>query len=193
MLDFNFEGTRHLFGLPERTSSFLLEDNEYRMYSVDLFPHYENSIQNLYSGIPYLIGHNEQSTQSIVWINAAETFVNLSSYESGRSALFQSEAGVMEFLLLASTKSPAHVQKKLAQVTGFPQLPPLYSLGFHYSKWDQNTTAVRMIDHMTRFEQSGMKLDMLWLDIPATNGNRYFTLDRNKFPEDKLNEMKNQL
>ncbi len=186
MLDFHFEGTRHLFGLPERTSSFLLEDTQYRMYSVDLFPHYEGELRNLYSGMPYLLGHNERSTQSIVWINAAETLVNLTSDETGRSALFQSEAGVMDFLLLASTVSPTEVQFKLCKATGFPPLPPLYSLGFHYSKWEYQTSAKRTFEYLLNFELHDFPLDMLWYDIPATNGNRYFTLDPEKFKDEEL-------
>lgn len=49
------------YGLPERSSLFALDDTEdqdpYRLYSVDLFPHEEWNKQGLYSGIPYLLGH----------------------------------------------------------------------------------------------------------------------------------------
>ena len=43
MLDFYYPETQHMFGLPERSSSFLLGDGEYRMYPTDLFPHQEGS------------------------------------------------------------------------------------------------------------------------------------------------------
>ena len=61
MLGFKFF-TENIFGLPERTEVIGLhetsEDRPYRMYDIDVFPHDEFAILNLYSGIPYIHGHD---------------------------------------------------------------------------------------------------------------------------------------
>jgi alpha-glucosidase (family GH31 glycosyl hydrolase) len=125
---------------------------------VDQFPHEEESPENLYSGIPYLTGHNSKSDSSVMWINAADTLVSIDSTKkplgtSFKSALFTSEAGVIEFFLLASTISPKRINTKVAQVSGMPFLPPIYTLGFHYSKWERGASAERLLDYMVNFEE----------------------------------------
>lgn len=74
-----------------------------------------------------------------------------------------------------------------------PNLPPIYTLGFHYSKWEKGASAERLLDYMINFEDGEFPLDVLWLDIPATRGNRYFTLDPCSFPEDHLMVLENEL
>ena len=80
MLGF-YVASSHLYGLPERADKMLLKITEasdpYRCFSLDLFPHDEWSMQSLYSGIPYLTGHSADHDESIMWINAAETWVDI--------------------------------------------------------------------------------------------------------------------
>ena len=80
---------RHLFGLPERSSSFLLNDTSeqdpYRLYNTDLFPHAEFNKQGLYSSIPYLTAHTATSDASVLWYNAAETWVDILKREENNT------------------------------------------------------------------------------------------------------------
>ena len=73
--------SEHLYGLPERSAKFLLKDttstDPYRMFPVDLFPHEEWDNQGLYSGIPYLTGHSAKHDEAIVYMSAAETWVDI--------------------------------------------------------------------------------------------------------------------
>lgn len=62
-----------------------------------------------------MVGHNQNHTESVMWINAAETFVKISQVPSlneglpGKKALFITESGALEFFILASTVSPQAV------------------------------------------------------------------------------------
>jgi alpha-glucosidase (family GH31 glycosyl hydrolase) len=75
----------YLYGLPERSQHFLLKDTSdiqpYRLYAADLFPHEEWHQQGLYSGIPYLTGHSLDHDVSLMWLSAAETWVDLIPYK----------------------------------------------------------------------------------------------------------------
>lgn len=93
---------------------------------------------NLYASVPYLTGHSRAGDSSIAWMNSAETWVDIkNSTKSGSSINFLSEAPTLEFFVFMSTLGPHRVQKSLADVSGYPTMPPAYSLGFHFSKWDK--------------------------------------------------------
>jgi alpha-glucosidase (family GH31 glycosyl hydrolase) len=120
---------------------------------MDAFPHENFSKNPLYSSIPYIMGHNSrgQRDASILWFTASETWVdiyndqlvNFDSKKDGSYVDFVSESGRLEFFLIGST-SPKLVHQSLAKITGRPLLPPAFSLGYHYSKWDNEISAVKV-------------------------------------------------
>jgi alpha-glucosidase (family GH31 glycosyl hydrolase) len=78
--------------------------------------------------------------------------------------------------------------KKLAIITGFPRLPPWWSLGFHYSKWEE-TSAERVMELDSNFEKDRFPLDALWLDIKYSNESQYFKFNDEVFKEDDISKM----
>ena len=56
---------------------------------------------------------------------------------SGTFTNFVSESGALEFLTFATTGPPKKLSRLLADITGYAPLPPIFSLGFHFSKWDE--------------------------------------------------------
>ena len=97
----------------------------------------------------------------------------------------------MEFFMIAA-KDPKRIHKRLSTVTGFPMLPPLFSLGFHYSRWEK-TSARKIIEYNDKFEENGFPLDVLWLDIGHTQENMYFTFDPTFFDKDDLKELRDSI
>lgn len=79
-------------------------------------------------------------------MNAAETWVDIYQDElmiegerfidEGSYVDFVAESGKLEFFLFGSSQSPKTVSHMLTNIIGYPTLPPLFSLGFHYSKWE---------------------------------------------------------
>lgn len=129
-----------------------------------------------------------------MWVNAAETYVDIfeETGSHGRVVNFLSEGGVMEFFMLAAN-SPKRLHKRLATVTGYPMLPPLFSLGFHYSRWEE-TSALKIIDYNDKFEEYGFPLDVLWMDLGHTYNNEYFRFNPitfNKADVDLMNAVIN--
>lgn len=67
-------------------------------------------------------------------------------------------------------------------LTGRTPLPPLWSLGFHQSRWhayDQD--AVERLAR--RHRELDVPCDALWLDIDYMDGYRVFTWDRERYPD----------
>lgn len=128
-------------------------------------------------------------------MNSAETFVDIISRLESRSeeedsysdrlVTWVSESGVMEFFIFgasASNGGPKTVSRKMAVITGFPVLPPYFSLGFQYSKWEYIDTD-SLIALVDRFEANNLPVDVLWMDIAYTDGNKYFEFDQSRFYE----------
>jgi len=88
---------------------------------------------------------------------------------------FVSESGIIEFFILSSATSELRknnaakdVLYRLSTVTGFAPLPPIYSLGFHFSKYEQ-TSAEKVMYRDESFEQLQFPVDVYWLDIKHTD------------------------
>lgn len=70
----------------------------------------------------------------------------------------------------------------LSLITGFAPLPPYYSLGFHYSKWEPLSTD-RLMEIYQTFNEKEIPVDMYWLDIDYTKDNKYFEFDEERFKD----------
>ena len=120
-----FIASRNLFGLPERAAPFKLENTKQeplRMQALDVFPH-EAGTNPMYSSIPYLTAHDYlKGDQSIVWMTASETWVDIKDdlygEKEGSYVNFVTESGLMEFFIF-STDSPSTQSHYLSKITGF--------------------------------------------------------------------------
>lgn len=56
----------------------------YRLYNLDVFQYELHNPMALYGAVPVLISHSTDRTMGIFWLNAAETWVDISSNTAGR-------------------------------------------------------------------------------------------------------------
>jgi len=84
--------------------------------------------------------------------------------------------------------TPDAVVEKLTRLTGRPALPPLWSLGFHQSRWGYDS-ADKVRDLATTFRARGIPLDTIHLDVDYMRGYRDFTWDPDRFPDPPLSYM----
>lgn len=180
-LDFTFFDSNVLFGIPEHADSFALKttvgEEPYRLYNLDVFQYNDESRMALYGSVPVLYGHSVSQTSGVFWHNAAETFVDI---HDTKSAHFISESGIIDVFILLGP-SPHDVFKQYTKLTGVAALPPIYSLGYHQSRWNY-LNQEDVIDVVDDFDKNDMPLDTIWLDIEYTDGKRYFTWDYSTFP-----------
>jgi len=148
----------------------------------------------LYGGVPLLISHTANDSTGFLWFNPSESFIDIwreggeggwfsGSTPSGSSAYWMSESGVVDVMLLTGP-TPAAIFSQYAALTGYTPLPPLFALGYHQCRWNYNDEADVKYVH-GQFESLDLPFDVLWLDIEHTDGKRYFTWDKFKFPNPK--------
>ncbi|XP_075556387.1 glucosidase 2 subunit alpha isoform X7 [Dermacentor variabilis] len=209
-LDFTFEGFDHVYGLPEHADSFALRStvgssDPVRMYNLDVFEYEVDNVMALYGSVPLMLAHSESRTVGVLWLNAAETWVDIepnSKQESGhdmgvlssvvdfvkrspppnhRETHWFSENGLIDTFFLLGP-GPKDVMRQYRSLTGTTPLPPMFSVAYHQSRWNYNDQDdVRSVD--AGFDEHNIPYDALWLDIEHTDGKKYFTWDPFKFSQ----------
>uniref|UniRef100_A0A8B9KJ20 Neutral alpha-glucosidase AB n=1 Tax=Astyanax mexicanus TaxID=7994 RepID=A0A8B9KJ20_ASTMX len=202
-LDFSLPGVEHVYGIPEHADNLKLKTTDggepYRLYNLDVFQYELYNPMALYGAVPVMLAHNTQRTMGIFWLNAAETWVDISSnttvfgkmldFVQGSSETPQtdvrwiSESGIIDVFIMLGPK-PSDVFTQYASLTGTQSFPPLTGLAYHQCRWNYNDQDdVKAVDE--GFDQHDIPCDFIWLDIEHTDGKRYFTWDPHKFPQPK--------
>ena len=90
----------------------------------------------------------------------------------------------------------------MAEITGFTTLPPINTLGFHFSKWAP-VSADMVIERSQNFTKYGFPVDVLWMDIEhalwtekedvTTRDYRWFTLNPYNYTTQSLQALKDEI
>lgn len=188
-MDFTFPESDVLFGIPEHADSFALKvttgNDPYRLFASD-YPAYEvESRHSLYGSIPVLYGHGSKKTAGVFWLNSAETYIDIHDM---KNAHFISEAGIIDVFVLLGPK-PHDTFKQFTKLTGVANLPQLFTLAYHQSRWNYMSQQ-EVLEVVANFDKYEIQLDTMWLDIEYTEDKKYFTWDHTTFPQ-PLEMMKN--
>ncbi|EFA77026.1 alpha-glucosidase II [Heterostelium album PN500] len=192
-MDIKFVGSQHVYGIPEHTTSLALRntrgeginENPYRLYNLDVFEYELDKTMALYGAVPLMISHDTKKTVALFWLNAAETFIDVSDSKDDKNVPSKdthwiSETGAMDVFFLTGP-TPMEIFKQYASLTGTTALPQLFSLGYHQCRWNyKDENDVKQVDE--GFDSNNIPYDVIWLDIEHTDGKRYFTWDKANFP-----------
>ncbi|KAK9409746.1 neutral alpha-glucosidase C [Crotalus adamanteus] len=201
-LDVSLHGFEHLYGIPQHAETLLLkntsDDDVYRLYNLDVFGYAIHSKMGIYGSVPLLLAHKLDQTVGVFWLNSSETLVEISTKASMKvlpsqtpdvskqrvvpqtDVRWMSESGIIDMFILKGP-SPFDIFKQYGQLTGTQALPPLFSLGYHQCRWNyEDEDDVQKVD--AGFDTFDIPYDVIWLDIEHTDGKRYFTWDRKRFP-----------
>ncbi|XP_045304012.1 neutral alpha-glucosidase C isoform X2 [Leopardus geoffroyi] len=205
-LDFSLHGFEHLYGIPQHAESHQLKNtgdgDAYRLYNLDVYGYKIHDKMGIYGSVPYLLAHKPGRTLGIFWLNASETLVEINTEPAVKYTLTQmgpvaakqkvrsrtdvhwmSESGIIDVFLLTGP-TPSDVFKQYSYLTGTQAMPPLFSLGYHQCRWNyEDEQDVKAVD--AGFDEHDIPYDVMWLDIEHTEGKRYFTWDKKRFPNPK--------
>ncbi|KAJ2655200.1 glucosidase II [Coemansia sp. RSA 1200] len=206
-MDIRFNGFEHVYGIPEHSASLSLKttrdgkegyNEPYRLWNLDVFEYEPDNPMALYGSVPFIAAHNPESTVGVFWLNAAETWVDVtrdksnvfsnllrltngSDKEQAINTHWISESGVLDLFLLPG-KSVTELYKQYSALVEPTRLPRDFSLGYHQCRWNY----IDQDDVLTvnkKMHEHDIPYDSIWLDIEYTDGKRYFTWDSSKFPD----------
>ncbi|KAF1848001.1 glycoside hydrolase family 31 protein [Cucurbitaria berberidis CBS 394.84] len=196
-LDISFPGYEHVFGIPEHATRLSLKttkggdnayDEPYRLYNADVFEYEMDSPMTLYGAIPFMQAHRKGSTVGVFWLNAAETWIDITKKKNTANPLalgvkghtdtqthWMSESGLLDiFVFLGPT--PQDLTRQYGELTGFTAMPQSFAIAYHQCRWNYVTDDdVKDVDR--RFDKFNIPYDVIWLDIEYTQEKKYFTWD----------------
>ena len=199
--DFSFPHSSHVYGIPEHASSFSLHstykeadgdyEEPYRLYNLDVFEYELNEPMALYGAVPYIVSHHAKASVGVLWLNSAETYIDVSQTGVGGGLLSSgypqknvhwiSESGIIDVYLLPGP-TPSALFAQYAALTGPPALPPYFAIAYHQCRWNyKSQDDVKAVD--IGFDDNDIPYDVIWLDIEHTDGKKYFTWDSNNFAQ----------
>lgn len=193
--DVTFVGYSHVYGIPEHADRMSLRETRkragdgdeekhsepYRLYNVDIFEYETNSPMAMYGSIPFMTAQKAGKAAGVFWANAADTFVDIEKDGAGTSTHWMSEAGLLDvFVFMGDT--PGAVNERYAEITGLPQLPQLFAMGYHQCRWNYNSRDDVLEVH-SKFDEHSIPYDVIWLDIEYTDAKKYFTWNKDTFPD----------
>ena len=174
-----------LYGLGEQAGPMNLRGGSYKMWNTDPGGNYNGEANPIYMPLPVYLSLHKDGSYLIFYENsfpATFTFEPpLDREGNGRSlssAAFT--GGMLRYYLIPGP--PQRAIERFTELTGRPELPPLWSLGYHQSRWGYRTAAdVRTV--ASGFKQHDMPLSAIHLDIDYMDGYRVFTVDEQRYPD----------
>lgn len=136
----------------------------------------------LYKAIPFYIGLHNNIAYGIFFDNTFKSFFDF-AHEKRNVTSFWADGGEMNYYFFYGPDM-AKVVKAYTNLTGTPELPPLWALGYHQSKWSYFPES-KVKKLANKFRKLKIPCDALYLDIDYMDGFRCFTWDKKKFPDPK--------
>ena len=171
-------GSEHFFGLGDKTEHPNLRGKRFVNWGSDVYG-FDKGSDPLYKNIPFFIGLHHHVAYGIFFDNSFRTHFDFGS-ERKSVASFWSDGGEMNYYLIYGPEM-REVSEQYVHLTGKPDMPPLWALGYHQCKWSYYPES-KVMEITDRFREEKIPCDAIYLDIDYMDGFRCFTWDNEKFP-----------
>jgi alpha-glucosidase len=171
-------GTQYL-GLGDKPGALGRRGRAFGNWNTDAYA-WQESTDPLYKTVPFFFALREGAAHGVFLDTTWRSHFDFGV--ARRDAIsFGAEGGALEWYLVAGPH-PKQVLERYTALTGRMPLPPLWSLGFHQSRWSY-PTAARVREVVRAYRAAGIPLDAIWLDIDYEEKHRPFTVNRTAFPD----------
>lgn len=170
---------KHFFGLGDKSSSQNLRGRAFENWNTDAFGFTAES-DPLYRSIPFYYALHDGLGYGIFFDNSYRTRFSFDRTGNEISS-FSTSGGEMNYYFIFGPEL-TKVTQQYHDITGRPELPPLWSLGFHQCKWSYYPEA-RVREIAQEFRSRQIPCDAIYLDIDYMDEFRCFTWNKKFFPE----------
>jgi alpha-glucosidase len=169
------------YGLGDKATQMNLKGKRLENFATDQYA-YQKDQDPLYKVVPFYIGlHNKQS-YGIFFDNTFRTFFDFCQ-ERRNVTSFWAEGGEMNYYFIYGPQMQ-DVVTTYTDLTGKPELPPLWVLGYHQCKWSYYPES-KVKEITSKFRELKIPCDAIYLDIDYMEGFRCFTWNKEYFPDPK--------
>lgn len=166
------------YGLGDKSSYLFMRGKRVQNWCTDSFGFNGNS-DPLYKSIPFYYALKKNGAYGIFLDNTFSSFFDFAAESPGTTS-FWATGGEMNYYFVYGP-SLISVAEQYTLLTGRPELPPLWALGYHQSKWGyESENKVREI--ALEFRRRKIPCDALYLDIDHMDNYKSFTWNEKNFP-----------
>ena len=169
------------FGLGDKSRSANLRGHLLQNWCTDAFA-FNDTSDELYRAIPFYYGLNNGHGYGIFLDNSYRSHFDFDSEKSGNLS-FSAAGGEMNYYFINGPHLLA-VAEGYMDLTGKPELPPIWTLGFHQCRWSYYPEK-RVREIADTFRDKKIPCDAIYLDIDYMDEYRCFTWNKDHFPNPK--------
>ncbi len=175
------QASESFYGMGDKATHTNLKGRRVNNWVTDQYA-YGKEQDPLYKAIPFFIGLHGGKAYGIFFDNSFCTHFDF-SHERRNVTSFWADGGEMNYYFFFGPAISKVVQN-YTDLTGTPELPPLWALGYHQSKWSYYPEK-RVKELAKTFRRLKIPCDAIYLDIDYMDGFRCFTWDKKRFPNPK--------
>lgn len=167
------------YGMGDKPMELNLRGRRLENYGSDTYG-YMTGTDPLYKNIPFYYGLHHGIGYGIFFDNTFRTLFDFGK-ERDEVCSFWARGGEMNYYFIYGPEL-LKVAEQYTQLTGTPELPPLWALGYQQSRWSYYP-ASRVKEIALEFRKRQLPCDVIHLDIDYMEGFRCFTFSKENFPE----------
>ena len=197
----------NFYGMGEKNVGFEKSGLRTKFWNTDAWADFgDDDINNgitdpMYASFPVLILRMQDHWAALIVPTASPVFMDTGARQVIEGVadtgiddqfFYLGATGVAPELYIAVDTDPIELTKKIQRLCGVTPRPPLWSLGYHQSRWGYSTC-----DHLygldNHFRDAQIPCDGLWIDIDYMDGYRVFSLsdEVSENLEEHLERLKN--
>lgn len=169
-----------IYGLGEKTGFMDKRGRTYTMWNTDEARPHVPSTDPLYISVPFYIGFRPDYSYGIFFDNSYRSHFDVADSSPGQ-LIYTAEGGGLDYYFYGGPEL-SDVVERHTELTGRHPLPPLWSLGFHQSRYSYFPDS-RVSEVAEKFADEDIPCDAIHLDIHYMDEYRVFAWDSQRFPD----------
>lgn len=171
----------NFYGLGDKATHLNLKGKRLENWATDQYA-FQKDQEPLYKSVPFYIGLKGKIAYGVFFDNTFRSFFDFCQ-ERRNVASFWADGGEMNYYFFYGPQMQ-EVVTSYTDLTGKPELPPLWALGYHQCKWSYYPES-KVKEITSKFRELKIPCDAIYLDIDYMEGFRCFTWNKDYFPEPK--------
>ena len=173
--------SENFFGLGDKPTNFNLKGKRFSLWNTDQYAFGKDEVE-LYKAVPFYVGLRKNISYGIFFDNSFKTHFDFCN-ERRHITSFWADGGEMNYYFIYGPQM-ADVITAYTDLTGKPELPPMWALGYHQCKWSYYPES-KVREITSKFRELNFPCDAIYLDIDYMDDFRCFTWNKDYFPDPK--------
>jgi len=170
-----------LYGLGLHSGPLNLRSRPHRLWPCDAGGNYDAGHDPLYMPLPVYMGLHTNGSYLVFYENSHQALFTPDSALMDRQEVeMRFEDGMLRYYFIAG--EPHTLLERFTSLTGRAPLPPLWSLGYHQSRWGYKDEQ-EICTIVAGFQEHNLPISAIHLDLDHIDDGRTFSFHPKRFPD----------